>query len=131
MTANLFLSSTRTVPDAAQGNDIGDCFIIIAAGYVAVDRQWKHAARRLRERIPVGPVLLSQIRQMAQACTAPAVGLNPRFPAAREKYGKKSFCAGHAAKNSAESYVWERLGGHKRRLAGKRQGNAIFAITEN
>jgi hypothetical protein len=87
MTANLFLSRTRTVPDATQGNDIGDCFIMIAAGYVAGDRQWKHAERRLREGIPVGPGLLSQIRQIAQACIAPAVELNPRFPAARENSG--------------------------------------------
>jgi hypothetical protein len=87
MTANLFLSRTRTVPDAAQGNDIGDCFIIIAAGYVAGDPQWKHAEQQLREGIRVGPGLLSQIRQIAQACTAPAVGLYPRFPAARENSG--------------------------------------------
>lgn len=38
---------------------------------VAGDPQWNNAARRLREGIPVGPGLLNQVRQIAQACAAP------------------------------------------------------------
>jgi LDH2 family malate/lactate/ureidoglycolate dehydrogenase len=38
---------------------------------VAGDPQWQHAARRRGEGIPVGPGLLNQIRQIAQACAAP------------------------------------------------------------
>jgi LDH2 family malate/lactate/ureidoglycolate dehydrogenase len=38
---------------------------------VAGDPQWNNAAKRMREGIPVGPGLLSQIRQIAQACAAP------------------------------------------------------------
>ncbi|MGH7055503.1 MAG: Ldh family oxidoreductase [Stellaceae bacterium] len=38
---------------------------------VAGDPQWHYAARRMREGIPVGPGLLNQIRQVAQACAAP------------------------------------------------------------
>jgi LDH2 family malate/lactate/ureidoglycolate dehydrogenase len=38
---------------------------------VAGDPQWKYAARRREAGIPVGPGLLNQIRQIAQACAAP------------------------------------------------------------
>jgi LDH2 family malate/lactate/ureidoglycolate dehydrogenase len=38
---------------------------------VAGDPQWRYAERRMREGIPVGAGLLSQIRQIAQACAAP------------------------------------------------------------
>src|SRR5258705_12130860 len=38
---------------------------------VAGDPQWKNAAKRLQEGIPVGVGLLNQIRQIAQACAAP------------------------------------------------------------
>ena len=38
---------------------------------VAGDPQWNNAAQRMREGIPVGPGLLNQIRQIAQACAAP------------------------------------------------------------
>jgi LDH2 family malate/lactate/ureidoglycolate dehydrogenase len=38
---------------------------------VAGDPQWNNAARRMREGIPVGPGLMNQIRQIAQACAAP------------------------------------------------------------
>lgn len=38
---------------------------------VAGDPQWNNAAKRLREGIPVGPGLLNQIRQIAQASAAP------------------------------------------------------------
>jgi LDH2 family malate/lactate/ureidoglycolate dehydrogenase len=38
---------------------------------VAGDPQWNNAAARLRDGIPVGPGLLSQIRQVAQASAAP------------------------------------------------------------
>jgi LDH2 family malate/lactate/ureidoglycolate dehydrogenase len=40
---------------------------------VAGDPQWKYAARRMAEGIPVGPGLLNQVRQIAQACAAPWV----------------------------------------------------------
>ncbi len=40
---------------------------------VAGDPQWKNAAKRMAEGIPVGPGLLSQIRQIAQASAAPWV----------------------------------------------------------
>src|SRR5215468_7405436 len=38
---------------------------------VAGDPQWNNAAQRLREGIPVGPGLLNQIRQIAQAAAVP------------------------------------------------------------
>jgi LDH2 family malate/lactate/ureidoglycolate dehydrogenase len=38
---------------------------------VAGDPQWNNAAQRMREGIPVGPGLLNQVRQIAQACAAP------------------------------------------------------------
>ena len=38
---------------------------------VAGDPQWNNAERRRREGVPVGPGLLNQIRQIAQACAAP------------------------------------------------------------
>jgi LDH2 family malate/lactate/ureidoglycolate dehydrogenase len=38
---------------------------------VAGDPQWKYAALRLQEGIPVGAGLMNQIRQIAQACAAP------------------------------------------------------------
>ena len=40
---------------------------------VAGDPQWKYAAQRMQDGIPVGPGLLSQIRQIAQASAAPWV----------------------------------------------------------
>ncbi len=40
---------------------------------VAGDPQWNNAEKRLREGIPVGPGLLNQVRQIAQACAAPWV----------------------------------------------------------
>jgi hypothetical protein len=38
---------------------------------VAGDPQWSHAAKRMAEGIPVGPGLINQVRQIAQACAAP------------------------------------------------------------
>jgi LDH2 family malate/lactate/ureidoglycolate dehydrogenase len=38
---------------------------------VAGDPQWKFAAQRLKDGIPVGPGLLGQVRQIAQAAAAP------------------------------------------------------------
>jgi LDH2 family malate/lactate/ureidoglycolate dehydrogenase len=38
---------------------------------IAGDPQWKYAEQRMREGIPVGPGLLQQIRQIAQASAAP------------------------------------------------------------
>jgi LDH2 family malate/lactate/ureidoglycolate dehydrogenase len=38
---------------------------------VAGDPQWNNAATRRRDGIPVGPGLLNQIRQIAQACATP------------------------------------------------------------
>jgi LDH2 family malate/lactate/ureidoglycolate dehydrogenase len=38
---------------------------------VAGDPQWKHAEQRLKDGIPVGPGLLRQVRQIAQAAAAP------------------------------------------------------------
>jgi len=38
---------------------------------VAGDPQWNNAKQRLQEGIPVGPGLLNQVRQIAQACAAP------------------------------------------------------------
>jgi LDH2 family malate/lactate/ureidoglycolate dehydrogenase len=38
---------------------------------VTGDPQWNNAAKRMRQGIPVGPGLLNQIRQIAQACAAP------------------------------------------------------------
>jgi len=38
---------------------------------VAGDPQWNNAAKRMQEGILVGPVLLNQVRQIAQACAAP------------------------------------------------------------
>ena len=38
---------------------------------VAGDPQWNNAAQRMREGIPVGPGLVNQVRQIAQACAAP------------------------------------------------------------
>ena len=35
------------------------------------DPQWKNAERRMAEGIPVGPRLLNQVRQIAQASAAP------------------------------------------------------------
>ncbi|HTB44004.1 MAG TPA: Ldh family oxidoreductase, partial [Acetobacteraceae bacterium] len=40
---------------------------------VAGDPQWKYAEKRIAEGIPVGPGLLNQVRQIAQACAAPWV----------------------------------------------------------
>jgi LDH2 family malate/lactate/ureidoglycolate dehydrogenase len=40
---------------------------------VAGDPQWKNAAQRMKDGIPVGAGLLSQIRQIAQASAAPWV----------------------------------------------------------
>jgi LDH2 family malate/lactate/ureidoglycolate dehydrogenase len=40
---------------------------------VAGDPQWNNADKRMREGIPVGPGLLNQVRQIAQACAAPWV----------------------------------------------------------
>jgi LDH2 family malate/lactate/ureidoglycolate dehydrogenase len=40
---------------------------------VAGDPQWNNAEKRMREGIPVGPGLLNQVRQIAQACAAPWV----------------------------------------------------------
>jgi LDH2 family malate/lactate/ureidoglycolate dehydrogenase len=40
---------------------------------VAGDPQWKNAEKRMAEGIPVGPGLLNQVRQIAQACAAPWV----------------------------------------------------------
>ena len=40
---------------------------------VAGDPQWNYAKQRLRDGVPVGAGLLSQIRQVAQACAAPWV----------------------------------------------------------
>jgi LDH2 family malate/lactate/ureidoglycolate dehydrogenase len=37
---------------------------------VAGDPQWKYAEQRMRDGIPVGPGLLGQVRQIAQACAA-------------------------------------------------------------
>ncbi|MBS0638626.1 MAG: Ldh family oxidoreductase [Proteobacteria bacterium] len=38
---------------------------------VAGDPQWKNAAKRMQDGIPVGPGLLNQVRQIAQAAAAP------------------------------------------------------------
>jgi LDH2 family malate/lactate/ureidoglycolate dehydrogenase len=38
---------------------------------VAGDPQWHTVAQRRQNGIPVGPGLLNQIRQIAQACAAP------------------------------------------------------------
>jgi LDH2 family malate/lactate/ureidoglycolate dehydrogenase len=38
---------------------------------VAGDPQWHNAEKRMQDGIPVGPDLLNQIRQIAQACAAP------------------------------------------------------------
>jgi LDH2 family malate/lactate/ureidoglycolate dehydrogenase len=38
---------------------------------VAGDPQWKNAARRRENGIPVGPGLMNQVRQIAQAAAAP------------------------------------------------------------
>ena len=38
---------------------------------VAGDPQWNNAARRMADGIPVGPGLLNQVRQIAQASAAP------------------------------------------------------------
>jgi LDH2 family malate/lactate/ureidoglycolate dehydrogenase len=38
---------------------------------VAGDPQWNNAAKRMEEGIPVGPGLLGQVRQIAQASAAP------------------------------------------------------------
>jgi LDH2 family malate/lactate/ureidoglycolate dehydrogenase len=38
---------------------------------VAGDPQWKNAETRMRDGIPVGPGLLNQVRQIAQAAAAP------------------------------------------------------------
>ena len=38
---------------------------------VAGDPQWKYAEARMAEGIPVGPGLLNQVRQIAQAAAAP------------------------------------------------------------
>jgi LDH2 family malate/lactate/ureidoglycolate dehydrogenase len=38
---------------------------------VAGDPQWKNAERRMAEGVPVGPGLLQQVRQIAQASAAP------------------------------------------------------------
>ena len=38
---------------------------------VAGDPQWNNAAKRRQDGIPVGPGLLNQVRQIAQACAAP------------------------------------------------------------
>ena len=38
---------------------------------VAGDPQWKYAETRMAEGIPVGPGLLNQVRQIAQAAAAP------------------------------------------------------------
>ncbi len=38
---------------------------------VAGDPQWRYAAERMRDGIPVGAGLLGQVRQIAQACAAP------------------------------------------------------------
>jgi LDH2 family malate/lactate/ureidoglycolate dehydrogenase len=38
---------------------------------VAGDPQWEYAATRMRDGIPVGPGLLNQVRQIAQAAAAP------------------------------------------------------------
>jgi len=38
---------------------------------VAGDPQWNNLAKRMQEGIPIGPGLLNQIRQIAQACAAP------------------------------------------------------------
>ena len=38
---------------------------------VAGDPQWKNAAKRMQEGIPVGPGLMNQVRQIAQAAAAP------------------------------------------------------------
>jgi len=38
---------------------------------VAGDPQWNNAAKRMAEGIPVGPGLLNQVRQIAQASAAP------------------------------------------------------------
>jgi LDH2 family malate/lactate/ureidoglycolate dehydrogenase len=40
---------------------------------VAGDPQWKNAKQRMADGIPVGPGLLNQVRQIAQACAAPWV----------------------------------------------------------
>ena len=40
---------------------------------VAGDPQWKYAEKRMAEGIPVGPGLLNQVRQIAQASAAPWV----------------------------------------------------------
>jgi len=40
---------------------------------VAGDPQWKYEEKRMAEGIPVGPGLLNQVRQIAQACAAPWV----------------------------------------------------------
>jgi LDH2 family malate/lactate/ureidoglycolate dehydrogenase len=40
---------------------------------VAGDPQWNNAEKRMRDGIPVGPGLLNQVRQIAQACAAPWV----------------------------------------------------------
>jgi len=40
---------------------------------VAGDPQWNNAEQRMRNGIPVGPGLLNQVRQIAQACAAPWV----------------------------------------------------------
>jgi hypothetical protein len=47
----------------------------------------------MQEGMPVGPGLLNQERQIAKPAPSPALGFNPRFPAAQEKLGKKSFGA--------------------------------------
>ena len=38
---------------------------------VAGDPQWNNAAKRMQDGIPVGPGLLNQVRQIAQASAAP------------------------------------------------------------
>jgi hypothetical protein len=60
----------------------------------------------MQEGMPVGPGLLNQERQIAKPAPSPALGFNPRFPAAQEKLGKKSF----GAKPAAQTDVNHRFG---------------------
>ena len=52
-----------------------ECFrIYFESGVVKLasgDPQWRNAAKRMQEGIPVGRGLLNQVRQIAQACAAP------------------------------------------------------------
>jgi LDH2 family malate/lactate/ureidoglycolate dehydrogenase len=56
-----FLGALRATTPADPGQPV----------MVAGDPQWRNAEARLRDGIPVGPGLLRQVRQIAQAAAAP------------------------------------------------------------